>query len=391
MFDAKEFCTGCGLCVSQLGIDFVKGEDGFYTPDAQTEEFEHFCSQVCPASGVQCNKYERGEIWGRYAEVYYAYASDDDIRYTASSGGVLTAFCIFLLEKGYVDGIIQVMEDEKKPIGTRVVCSTSREQIIKACGSRYSSSAPLSQVHEYLNRKGKRYAFVGKPCDVVALRNYGEINSDVTERFPYMLSFFCAGAPSEKANLRLLEKMGITLKECKSLKYRGDGWPGYATAVDYNNDKHKIFYREAWRDTLGRDVRRICRFCLDGIGELADISCGDAWYLSEKGEPVFEEGEGRNIVFIRNEKIKKLFLEAVESGYVTKEICSSWKKDIQKYQKYQYNRRANMLTMLLALKIKKRNRPLYNIRLLMSYLNKDIRWQFKFLIGTLVRIKEGKI
>lgn len=391
MFDAKEFCTGCGLCVSELGENFIKGEDGFYVPAAQTIQFDRFCSQVCPASGTQCSKYERGQVWGKHVEVFYAHAADKEIQYTASSGGVLTAFCIFLLEMGYIDGVVQIMEDQKNPIGTKVICSTSREQVIKACGSRYSSSAPLSQIHEYLKRKGKRYVFVGKPCDVIALKNYGEINPEVTERFPYMLSFFCAGAPSEKANMRMLEKMGITLKECKTLKYRGDGWPGYATATDYNDVKYKMYYREAWRDTLGRDVRRICRFCLDGIGELADISCGDAWYLSKSGEPLFEEKEGRNIVFIRNEKAQKLFLEAVNKGYIRKEICSSWEKDIQKYQKYQYNRRVNMLLMFLAMKIRKRNCPLYNIKLLMSYLNKDIRGQFRFLIGTLSRIKEGKI
>lgn len=48
---------------------------------------------------------------------------------------------------------------------------------------------------------GKKYAFVGKPCDVSALRMLQVRKIEPwTEQITYMFSFFCAGQPSEDAN-----------------------------------------------------------------------------------------------------------------------------------------------------------------------------------------------
>ena len=43
------------------------------------------------------------------------------------------------------------------------------------------------------------------------------------------MSFFCAGLPSIDAQKKLLEEMGCNSRVV-SLRYRGNGWPGYATA-----------------------------------------------------------------------------------------------------------------------------------------------------------------
>ena len=86
----------------------------------------------------------------------------------------------------------------------------------------------------------------------------------------------------------------------KSLRYRGDGWPGYATATQYDGKVFKMDYNTSWGQILGRDIMKMCRFCLDGIGEMADISCCDAWYLTNDNKPDFSEADGRNAVFCRS-------------------------------------------------------------------------------------------
>ena len=385
----KKYCCGCGLCESIKKCKLQKDEKGFLRP-ADNEKMEYFWKNVCPASGVQCNRLDSKEVWGTNIKAYKAYSSDKEIRYKASSGGVLTSLCCYLLDFNLVDGIVHTSENKGDPISTVTVCSTTKGEVIKACGSRYSSSSPLRNINKYLD-SGKKYAFVGKPCDVTVLRNYSKIDSRVDITFPYMFSFYCAGAPSEIANKQLLEKMDCDYKSLKSLKYRGDGWPGYATAID-NNGSHKLTYREAWRDTLGRDIRLICRFCLDGIGELADISCCDAWKIDKNKKPIFDENNGENAVFCRTKKGYDLYNDACKYGYLISNDYPNYRKELIYYQKYQYDRRITMLSSIFALKVLKKDIPNYDKKLLKKYYKKcKLKTQYNRFKGTYKRIKNNTI
>ena len=84
----------------------------------------------------------------------------------------------------------------------------------------------------------KKYAFIGKPCDVTVLKNFQKLNPIIAEMIPITMSFFCAGLPSIDAQKKLLEEMGCNSRVI-SLRYRGNGWPGYATA-NLENGKTQI-------------------------------------------------------------------------------------------------------------------------------------------------------
>lgn len=47
---------------------------------------------------------------------------------------------------------------------------------------------------------------------------------------------------------------------------------------------------------------KMCRFCLDGIGEMADIACCNAWYLTEDDKSNFIEADGRNKIICRSKQ-----------------------------------------------------------------------------------------
>lgn len=385
----KSYCTGCGLCASVDNEEIIVDKKGFRR--IKNDKPTDFLSQVCPVSGKQSADLAYGKIWGKEEGVFLSYSTDTEIRHSASSGGALTALCLYLLDNKLVDGIVHTGANPDKPIDTKTFLSTTREEVISKCGSRYSSSTPLADIKPYLN-DNKTYAYVGKPCEITALRNLAKTDERIDKTFTYMFSFFCAGAPSENANLELLSKMGVTLDECTSLRYRGDGWPGYATAVDKNGKSHKIEYKHAWGDTLGRDIRLICRFCLDGIGEQADISACDAWYLDENKRPVFEEADGRNAIFCRNKKGLELYQKAVEQGYLVSKEYPEYNEEMKCFQKYQNNRRATMTYSMLAMKLTGRTVPKYDKKLLKSY-SKHSKLKLKLSIfkGTLKRIKDGKM
>lgn len=186
----SQYCTGCGLCHSVSSCDFFKNENGFSYPKLSEKDVE-FCNQICPA-GEHNAKEQFAALgngtWGEYWSVTLGWSKDKEIRKRASSGGILTGICIYLLENHLVDGIIHICAGNI-PIDTKTVISRSKEEIVQRCGSRYSISSPLFELEKML-RKGEKYALVGKPCDVSALRMYMKVKKELKESIPYLFSFF---------------------------------------------------------------------------------------------------------------------------------------------------------------------------------------------------------
>jgi coenzyme F420 hydrogenase subunit beta len=384
-----EYCSACGLCQGKgkAKLDLV---DGLLQPTFLSDD-KSFFDKVCPISG---SAYEIQPEWGNYISVMVGHSTDSEVRYNASSGGVITAIATYLLDKKLIDGVIHTGKDESKPWRTRTYCSTSIADINARCGSRYSQSMPLADIFD-LTQEGKKYIYIGKPCDVLALHNYFKVEPEFKKRFLCTISFFCAGAPSENAQMKLLGALNCKPEDCADLRYRGNGWPGFATAVRKDGSDSHMTYDESWGKILGRDIRKSCKFCMNGTGEPADISCGDAWYSKEDGSPDFSEGDGRNIIFTRSEAGDKILKEALKHGYVSALDYSSEIDKFKNIQKFQYERKATMLEKCLALKVMFRTAPSYSYKSLTEVAGKakDISVKRKLVIflGTIKRIAKGKI
>ena len=379
----SHYCTGCGLCKSIHEADLSIDRKGFSHP----ESFQpSILKKICPSYGKQM-KDMSGEIWGRQLKVYYGWSTDQHVRLQASSGGVITAVCLYLLDHGLVDGIVQVEADPVTPFETNAVVSYTREGIIKRSGSRYSISSPL-EILAQLDRE-KKYCLVGKPCDIDAWKNYISVNTSESVLFPYLLSFFCMGVPSRDAQIKLVEHMGCAAEQCAALRYRGDGWPGKTVAEDRSGHTYSTDYDTSWGTILGRDLMPACRVCANGVGETADIACGDAWYLKD-GKPSFTEADGRNVVFARTEKGMKL-LEAVRNAsYLVLQDFNDFETLLPKMQYAQYERRTTLLSRIIALKLLAKPAPHYRLRMLAGYSRyAPVRSKIRFFKGTLKRALRG--
>lgn len=379
-----KYCTGCGLCESIGVCDLIKDNKGYYHPSFQNSLLE----KICPISGVQSYKLYADNIWGKSKSVYLGWSNNKDVRNRASSGGILTEVASYLLTSNKVDCVIHVGADSENPTKTKVFYSTSADDIILHSGSRYCISSPLSELYKL--EENKKYAFIGKPCDVVALRNYMEINPTMKEKIIYLLSFFCMGVPSENAQDELLEKLNC--KKCKSLQYRGNGWPGFTTATDDDGGIHQMTYDDSWGKILGRDLMPACRFCIDGIGEMADISCGDAWYLTNDNKPDFTEHDGRNIVFGRTKTGDELLNEVKKAGNISLNIYDDYKRELKLTQKSQFNRRRELKYRVYAMKWLLQPHPVYDKKILNDY-SKDlsVKRKIEIVLGTIKRIIRRKI
>lgn len=384
----KEMCTGCGLCHSLYENKIDRDDKGFAVPCVNKENLEQL-KNICPINSYE--KEDTFSVWGNYISVYEGWSNDENVRKNASSGGAITALAIYLLESRKVDGVIHVGESDVDHQKTEVRTSTSKEDVIKNLGSRYCISTPLYDILDRIE-KGKKYAFIGKPCDVAAVKNGMNVNETLRDAIVFTISFFCAGTPSDVANRLLLEKLGAKDKTISSFRYRGNGWPGYATAIDSDGNEYSMTYGESWGRVLGRDVKRVCRYCLDGIGLYADVACADLWYLKEDGQPDFSEHDGRNIIFSRSPYGDKVVKEAFDCGYIYVADYVEKLADFNKQQPHQFSRRTTMKYRILPVKLSGRMAPKYSKR----YMNRaksfaSIKERYEAFIGSVKRVIKGRV
>lgn len=300
-----DLCSGCGLCagVSDGAIAMTAAAPGFARPDQRgpvSAAAERRIADGCPGAVVAPwhePAPERHPYWGPWRETLTGAATDAETRFSGASGGALSALLIHALESGAVDRVLHVEADPARPTGNRIRWSRTRAEVLCGAGSRYASSSPLAAIDQAL-AEGGRFAFIGKPCDVSALRQLARHDPRVAQHVPLVLSFFCGGLPSDRGARRVIEAMGLDPEEVTAFRYRGNGWPGPTIAETRDGATGRMSYADSWGKHLSREVQFRCKICPDAIGGVADIACADAWY-GEGGYPSFEEQEGRSLIMVR--------------------------------------------------------------------------------------------
>jgi coenzyme F420 hydrogenase subunit beta len=389
-------CAGCGLCeaVADPGVIQMRiSSEGYLRPQQKaplSASQAHVLADACPGSHVEHAPAKDAAapayhpLWGPLVGVRAGHSLDAEIRRQGSSGGGISAVAAWLLESGQVDFIAQIAVSRDDPLRNDLQVSTTRADILAAAGSRYAPSAPLAGLRQLLER-GQRFAFVGKPCDVAALRRYGLHDPRVGQLVVAMISFMCAGIPSLHGTHELLTKLGADRKQLKTFRYRGDGWPGMARAVQHDGKVFETDYNSSWGTVLNRHLQFRCKICPDGTGEFADIVCADAWY-GKDGYPDFAERDGRSLILSRTAVGESLVTRAMAAGALAADTLPA--DDIARMQPYQVNRKQMVLGRVIATWLARRQAPRYRrMALLRNALNaRKVEW-LRNAWGTLRRAK----
>lgn len=389
-------CTGCGLCeaVAQPGVIQMHMSRGGYLRPQQQAPLDarqaRLLADVCPgsrvehapASGSGTPAYH--PLWGPLVGVRAGHALDAEIRRQGSSGGGISAVAAWLLDTGQVEFVAQIAVSREDPLRNDLQISTTRADVLAAAGSRYAPSSPLAGLRELLDR-GQRFAFIGKPCDVAALRRYGRHDPRVGKLVVAMLSFMCAGIPSLLGTHELLAKLGADRGQLKTFRYRGDGWPGMARAVQQDGQVFETDYNSSWGTVLNKHLQFRCKICPDGTGEFADIVCADAWY-GKDGYPDFAERDGRSLILSRTALGERLISDAMAAGVLAADVLPV--DDIARMQPYQVNRKQMVLGRVIATWLARRRAPSYRrLALLRNALGaRKVEW-LRNAWGTLRRAK----
>ena len=322
---AGELCTGCGLCaaVSQGSVKMRTVAPGYSRPSIAapvSAQAERAIATACPGNRVAPWQAapQRHAAWGPWIQTMTGYAADAEVRYCGSSGGAVSALLIYALETGLVDAVLHVTADPEQPTRNIVTWSNTRAEVIGAAGSRYAASSPLADIDAALAQP-QRFAFVGKPCDVSALRQLATLDPRVNDRVPLMLSFFCAGVPSHAGADRIIRAMGFEPDDVRAFRYRGNGWPGMTRAETHDGRVAEMRYEDSWGGQLSKEVQFRCKICPDAVGGVADIACADAWYGGESGYPEFDEQDGRSLIMSRTSVGDALLRQAMAAGAIVAE------------------------------------------------------------------------
>ena len=333
-----------------------------YLRPAQTEALtpteDRQIASICPGLGQSVEAEGRVDdvLWGPYVSMHTGYATQTSLRHTASSGGGLSAVLVHLLESGQVDAVIQTGAASDVAIANVAVVSETRDGVLAAAGSRYAPSSPLAGLEPHLNST-RRFAFVGKPCDVAALRALALEDARVDARIPVMLSFFCAGIPSQTGGEAVLTALGTDLAHTAAFRYRGNGWPGQATATLRDGTTRSMSYHDSWGKILSHHVQHRCKVCADGTGTAADLVCADARVSDAKGYPLFEERDGVSLIVARNPKGAHLLEQATVAGHLVTEDFDVTR--LVSIQPGQVGRRRALLARLAGLWLLGRPVPRY--------------------------------
>lgn len=350
-------CIGCGLCESLAGREHVRI---VMTPEGRERPLVRapldaaalaLINAVCPGLTVEgpdpaANAAETqwDTIWGPALRIAKGHAADPAIRFRASAGGGLSALAIYLLESGRVDFILHVAASTEKPMRTKRHLSFDRAQVMEAAGSRYGPAAPLVDFAQLLERD-RPFAFIGKPCDVAALRNLARHDARVDRLVPYVLAFVCGGASEFVKTRDLVEGFGLQEDDVALLRYRGMGNPGLTQVETKDGRAFSVTYNELWEDEGKWMLQFRCKICADAIGELADIAVSDVW---PGGGPSGED-EGFNGFIARTPRGRALLDDAAHAGAVVLLEEMSF-RDLDVVQPHQVRKKQALAARLAAMR-----------------------------------------
>ena len=340
-------CIGCGLCQSITGKDYIKismSSKGRLEPKEikkiSSKTFNKILN-VCPGVIVEGlpkelvdknTKYDL--LWGYYLSLFYAWSTDKKIRYESSTGGLLNGLSLYLLDTNKVNFILHTATNPEKPMRSVSRFSYNKDDLLNANScSRYGPASPLDKFHEALDLN-QPFAFVGKPCDISAIRQLSKTDERVNKLCKYLLTLVCGGSTEFTKSQDFIESFKVKENELTIFRYRGFGNPGKMYIKTFDGREYDKEYNSFWGEESTWRVHFRCKICPDAIGESSDIAALDTW---RGGSPKGED-EGFNAAIVRTTNGLDLLNEAIKAGYIKKGDDLTI-EDINDFQPHQVNKK----------------------------------------------------
>jgi coenzyme F420-reducing hydrogenase beta subunit len=167
-------------------------------------------------------------------------------------------------------------------------------------------------------REKKRYAVIGLPCSLKALRLAMLTEQRLRECVVVLAGLVCGQTKSRAFSEYLIRSEAIAPEQVRSFSFREKdvSRPAssyFAKVTDSTNSAclpWSGLYGSTWLS--GEFTPRACRFCDDAFAEVADVSFMDAWlpeYVSDN--------RGTSIVIVRSQAARQLVDDGIAQGTIS--------------------------------------------------------------------------
>lgn len=333
-------CVGCGACatVAPDHLAMRLSEQGTYLPVARDgralaaldASVLEAADRVCPFSGSARNEDVLGaalfaagddvahhEVTGYYRSIVAGHVTAGDFRDRGTSGGMTSWVLHRLLTSGEVDGVVHVastLDGLPDPL-SRYVISRTPEELLGGRKSRYHVQT-IPGVMAQVREQPGRYAVVGVPCFIKAVRLLAESDAVLRERLVFAASLVCGHYKSTLYSEYVAWSAGVLPTDVEDIDYRhkepGRAPNHYSVRVTpHNGDDVVLGVEQIPMADWGIGLFKLgaCDYCDDIVGETADISLGDAWL-----PPFMADWQGANLAIARSPLAAQLIDEGRSSG-----------------------------------------------------------------------------
>lgn len=306
-------CTACGACALVCPKDAVTLEEtpaGFLTARVSDACVDcGLCRKVCPSVAENTTKYAPEDLLhGPFLSAFTGWATDETLRQTGQSGGLVTALLCHILDTKQAAGaLVAGFAPASRRSEARIV--HTREDLLAAAGSCYTQCPMLPAL-----KNGERPAAVVLGCQSEALTLLKDLRPDLVPEFT--IGLICAGQNSGHMIDDICAEAGADRPEAFRFRDKTvSGWPGEITLRQSGETRTlPNAYRHSIKPVY--ECHR-CLACFDQMNVNADLVCGDPWGLEGRYGP-----EGCTAVLVRTEKGKALLQTALAAGVIQLEALS---------------------------------------------------------------------
>ncbi len=325
-------CFGCGVChdsCSKGCITIKHDKDGTYPIIDNSKCTEcGICLQVCAGHkiDIEANSRElfehgdthKSKYMGYYHTCFSGYSTNYDIRYHSASGGCVSQFLIYLLEKNYIDGAVVVGFEKESPMTPKTFIARTPDDILAGRSSKYCSTS-YERILSQIKKEDGKYAVVGLPCHIQSIRKYADTFKTVNNRIVAYFAIYCSSTRTMRSQDYLLYRYGIKKEDVKRFAYRDNGCLGEMVFEgDGGNVLKSVPYQKFWIGMRGFFSVPRCSLCIDHFGELADVSFGDIYIDEYRNDHV-----GVNSIVSRTSYWTNILIQAAADGYLCLEKISA--------------------------------------------------------------------
>jgi len=323
----QELCNGCGTCYSicpnnAISLDINDTLGIIYSTIERSKCIDcKKCLEVCPSMDIlKYNGIDNSNCIGEYLNLYYGYALKSELRYHASSGGIVSALIKYLMDEKLIDGFTIVKPSEESPFIYEPSISNSIDDITKYAGTRYFP-IPINKILRDLNERDGKYAIIGTPCVINGILKYEKLFPAIKKKIFIKIGFFCLGAPNMNSYKYYMKVNKIPNSNLKSI-YRGEGWPGNNVFEYKDGRKIKVSRRpKKLTKILHHTIsfypifaQKRCILCQDRFSNSSDLSVGDAWLDEFKNDKL-----GTSLIIVRNPTTDKILKNMRQRNYIEME------------------------------------------------------------------------